>query len=46
MGRQKIKKTSKMNEQDSLTITLKRTLNAPIKLVWEAWTEPGHIAQW
>lgn len=35
-----------MNKQDNLTVTLNRTLNAPIKLVWEAWTEPGHIAQW
>jgi len=28
------------------TVTLKRTFNAPIKLVWEAWTQPEHIAQW
>ncbi len=28
------------------TITIKRTLNAPIDLVWEAWTQPGHISQW
>ena len=35
-----------MNEQDNLTVTLKRTLNAPIKLVWEAWTNSEHIAAW
>ncbi len=28
------------------TLTIKRVLNAPIKLVWQAWTEPEHIAQW
>jgi len=35
-----------MNETNSRTVTLKRTLNAPIKLVWEAWTKPEHIALW
>lgn len=28
------------------TATLQRTFNAPIKLVWEAWTRPEHIASW
>ncbi len=28
------------------TITIKRTFDAPIDLVWEAWTQPGHISQW
>ncbi len=28
------------------TLTLKRTFNAPIQLVWEAWTQPEHIANW
>ena len=28
------------------TLTLKRTFNVPVKLVWEAWTKPEHIAQW
>lgn len=23
-----------------------RTLNAPVDLVWEAWTKPEHIANW
>jgi uncharacterized protein YndB with AHSA1/START domain len=27
-------------------ITITRTLNAPIDLVWETWTDPEHIAQW
>ncbi len=28
------------------TLSLKRTFDAPINLVWEAWTQPEHIAQW
>lgn len=28
------------------TLTLKRSFNVPVKLVWEAWTKPEHIAQW
>lgn len=28
------------------TVTIKRTFNAPIQLVWEAWTTPEHIAHW
>lgn len=28
------------------TVQIKRTLNAPIDLVWEAWTQPEHIIQW
>lgn len=36
-------KTSEIHDR---TVTIKRTFNAPIKLVWEAWTQPDHIAQW
>ena len=38
-----------MKNQDDAknrTLTLKRTFNAPLKLVWEAWTQPEHVAQW
>lgn len=35
-----------MNEANNRTLTLQRTFNAPIKLVWEAWTRSEHIAQW
>jgi uncharacterized protein YndB with AHSA1/START domain len=35
-----------MNEADNRTLTLKRTFNAPINTVWEAWTQPEHIMQW
>ncbi|MDW3647112.1 MAG: SRPBCC domain-containing protein [Bacteroidia bacterium] len=33
-------------ELENRTLTLTRTFNAPIKLVWEAWTKPEHIAHW
>lgn len=28
------------------TISIQRTFNAPISLVWEAWTQAEHIAEW
>ena len=28
------------------TVTINRTFNASIELVWEAWTQPEHIAKW
>ncbi len=34
------------NDAASRTLTLKRTFNAPLKLVWQAWTRPEHIVQW
>src|SRR5438477_12074791 len=37
---------NKMNEVGKRTLVLKKTFNAPIKLVWEAWTQPEHIVQW
>ena len=37
---------SATNEVTNRTLTLKRTFNVPVKLVWEAWTRPDHIAQW
>ncbi len=35
-----------MSDLKNRTLTLERTLNAPVKLVWEAWTRPEHIASW
>ena len=35
-----------MDYNNNCTITLERTFNAPIALVWNAWTQPEHIAQW
>jgi uncharacterized protein YndB with AHSA1/START domain len=31
---------------DKRILTLKRTFNAPRKLVWDAWTKSDHIVQW
>ena len=42
-------KNKTMNNLDELkdrTLTIEKTLNAPIQLVWEAWTKPEHIAAW
>ena len=37
--------SQKSNTQDRELI-LSRTLNAPVELVWEVWTQPEHIAKW
>src|SRR5688572_8415747 len=34
------------NDLAKRTLSLKRTFDVPVELVWEAWTEPGHIAKW
>jgi uncharacterized protein YndB with AHSA1/START domain len=34
------------NDLAKRVLTLKRTFNAPRELVWEAWTQPEHIALW
>lgn len=33
-------------ETNNRTLTIERTFNAPLKLVWEAWTQAEHIAGW
>ena len=35
-----------MSNAENRTLTIKKTFNAPIDLVWEAWTSPEHIAKW
>ena len=35
-----------MKDATNRTLTLKRTFNAPIKLVWKAWTQPEHVINW
>ena len=37
---------SQINEASGHTVTMKRTFNAPVALVWEAWTQPEHISKW
>ena len=34
------------NSTKDRDLTISRKLNAPVELVWEAFTNPGHIAQW
>lgn len=36
----------KQSDTSGRTLSLNRTFNAPIRLVWDAWTQPEHIAQW
>ena len=33
-------------EKENLTLTLKRTFNAPVELVWQAWSQAEHIPNW
>lgn len=33
-------------EQDNKSLVITRTLKAPVSLVWKAWTQPEHIANW
>ena len=35
-----------MSTEDNKTVTINRTFDAPIALVWEAWTNPEHLAHW
>ena len=37
---------NKTNDMKNRTLSLERTFDAPIQLVWEAWTQPEHIANW
>ncbi|MEX0288003.1 MAG: SRPBCC domain-containing protein [Flavobacteriaceae bacterium] len=34
------------NDLSNRMLSIKRTFKAPLKLVWEAWTQPEHIAKW
>ena len=31
---------------ESRTLTIKRKFDAPVQLVWDAWTKAEHISQW
>lgn len=35
-----------LNEISKRMLTIKRTFNAPRKLVWDAWTKSEHIVEW
>ena len=38
--------TSSQPESDQQTLVLERIIDAPRELVFEAWTDPKHMAQW
>jgi hypothetical protein len=42
----KANKMSNKNDATNRTLTLKKVIDAPVKLVWEAWTNSDHIMQW
>jgi uncharacterized protein YndB with AHSA1/START domain len=35
-----------MTDDSSPAVVIERTLDAPIALVWQMWTEPEHFAAW
>lgn len=35
-----------MSDVTNRTLTIEKVLNAPIRLVWEAWTQSEHIVKW
>src|SRR5436190_3222553 len=34
------------NDLAKRVLTIKKTFNAPVEIVWEAWTQPEHVAKW
>ena len=34
------------NDLAKRTLTIRKTLDAPVELVWEAWTQAEHIVKW
>ena len=35
-----------MKTAEKTVVTVKSSINAPVKKVWEYWTKPEHITQW
>ncbi len=35
-----------MSNLKDRTLTIEKTFNAPLELVWKAWTEPEHLLKW
>jgi uncharacterized protein YndB with AHSA1/START domain len=34
------------NDLAKRVLTIKKTFNVPVEVVWEAWTQPEHIVKW
>lgn len=41
-----MKTTNEVTKPDNATLVVRRVLNAPAELAFEAWTSPEHIRQW
>lgn len=39
-------KTTKMSDLNSRTLSIEKTFNAPLNVVWDAWIKPEHIIRW
>lgn len=37
---------SEKKDSANRTLTIKKVINAPVKLVWEAWTNSDHVVKW
>lgn len=37
---------NKVNDASNRTLSIKKVFNAPVKVVWDAWTSPEHIIKW
>ncbi|WP_323756136.1 SRPBCC family protein [Roseivirga sp.] len=35
-----------MSDLANRTLTIEKTFDAPVQLVWDAWTQPEHILRW
>jgi uncharacterized protein YndB with AHSA1/START domain len=35
-----------LNDAQNRTLSIRKVLDLPVKLVWDAWTNPDHIVQW
>lgn len=35
-----------MGNLNDRTLTIKKTFDSPLDLVWQAWTKPEHLAKW
>lgn len=35
-----------MDDLKKRTLTIEKTFNAPVKVVWDAWTQSEHVVQW
>ena len=35
-----------MTKLSDRTLTIERTFDAPVRVVWDAWTQPRHITKW